>query len=131
MPYLFTYGSLRQEKHNHYVLEHLNAKFHADATIQATLVTDTGYSFPAIKEGFGLVSGEVYEVTEEALKSLDFFEGHPTFYQRRSTVTDAGLPVEAYFGTGVINEKPIYSASSSVRLARTRSTIALDPESQI
>lgn len=88
---------------NHYILEHLNAKFMEEVEIRADLVK-TPYPFPAIKRGSGLVKGEMYNVSDEAIVRLDFFEGNPVFYERRSTYTVDGITVEAYWGTGVIGE---------------------------
>lgn len=44
------------------------------------------------------VSGELWEVTDEQLKELDFFEGCPRLYRRESVeVVGADRPVHAYF----------------------------------
>lgn len=103
MPLLFTYGSLQQGQSNHRILQSLNAKFLEYAAITADIVK-TGYPFPAITRGSGLVRGELYEVDNDALASLDFFESSPEFYERRSTETTDGRVVFAYFGTGVIGK---------------------------
>lgn len=107
MAILFTYGSLRRGQSNHRILLTLAAKFIDKTTLQAELLP-TGYPFPAIKEGLGLevVHGELYEVSDEGFQQLDLFEGNPDFYQRRSAVTTDGIPVFAYYGTGVIGLQP-------------------------
>ena len=69
--YLFVYGTLKKGKCNHRMMS--SAKFLSEAYI-------TGYQLhqaPAItpKEG-SIVYGEVYEVNEALLESLDSFEGH-------------------------------------------------------
>lgn len=102
---LFTYGSLRRAQYNHHILLSVGGKFLSEAQLKADVVP-TSYPFPALKEGLGLAIGEVYEVSPEALERLDSFEGNPTFYQRRTTVTTDGIEVEAYFGTGVIGLQP-------------------------
>lgn len=37
-----------------------------------------------------VIFGEVYEITEECLQSLDILEGHPNFYQRQRIRTPYG-----------------------------------------
>ena len=107
MPILFTYGSLMQGKSNHPYLLALGAKFMEKNAIQAELLP-TKYPFPAIREGLGLAiaPGELYQVSDDALDHLDRFEGHPLFYQRRNAVTTDGIPVVAYYGTGVLGMEP-------------------------
>jgi len=102
---LFTYGSLRRGYSNHHLLLSLGARFFDNGNLQAELLP-TQYPFPAVKEGLGLVHGEVYDLSDEAFERLDFFEGNPDFYQRRDAVTTEGLPVQVYYGTGVIGLKP-------------------------
>jgi gamma-glutamylaminecyclotransferase len=105
MPLLFTYGSLQKGQSNHRILENMATKFVAFDSIQADLVP-TGYPFPAIKRGSGLVTGEVYSVDDDGLAVLDRFEGDPHFYQRRTTTTNDNRQVNVYFGTGVIDSRP-------------------------
>ena len=105
MKFLFTYGSLMRGGSNHYLLDLYGCKFMENTSVRADLVK-TPYPFPAVKEGLGLVSGEMYTFPEEAIKNLDHFEGDPEFYQRRTVFTTEGILVEVYFGTGVINLKP-------------------------
>jgi gamma-glutamylaminecyclotransferase len=101
----FVYGSLRTGGHNHWLLHRLQATFLSTAQIHATK-HETGFPFPAISEGLGLVDGEVYATDANGIQALDFFESHPHFYQRRETTTTEGLKVWAYYGTGVLNSRP-------------------------
>lgn len=103
MDKLFTYGSLMQGGSNHQVLEQCKAVFLKKDTLEAMKVP-TDYPFPAITEGLGLVSGELYEIDRTGIIRLDYFEGHPDFYQRREIITESGEIAWAYFGTGVIGE---------------------------
>lgn len=98
---LFTYGSLMEGGANHDVLVRAKAKFLKKDSLEAIKIP-TKFPFPAITEGLGLVLGEVYEIDRNGLIRLDFFEGHPEFYQRREVHTESGERVWAYFGTGVI-----------------------------
>lgn len=68
---LFVYGTLKRDRGNHYKMK--SAEFLGEAYIQGYQL----HQCPAItpKEG-GLVYGEVYEIDEALLKSLDSFEGH-------------------------------------------------------
>lgn len=92
-----------QGQSNHQILQRIGAKFLGMAQIHAEF-KPTKYPFPAIVErGSGLVKGEIYSLTDEAIDVLDHFEGHPEFYQRRTVFTTDGLLVEVFFGTGVIN----------------------------
>ena len=68
---IFCYGTLKRGRSNHYKMK--SAKFLGEAFI-------TGYQLhqcPAITpKKDGIVYGEVYEIDEALLKTLDRFEGH-------------------------------------------------------
>ncbi len=93
MQKVFVYGTLKKGYHNHYGL--------ADCPMKKAEVV--GYDLhasaylPFVKEGSGIVKGELYEVSEQILLRLDQLEGHPDFYQRVMTeVTTANQKVNAW-----------------------------------
>lgn len=80
---VFCYGSLRKGFGNHGLLVDGKAIYKGDA------FTDGHYTmlhlggFPGIvPKGNTSIYGELYEVDDRLLKSLDRLEGHPTFYHR-------------------------------------------------
>ena len=92
---VFVYGTLRKGQYNHSRLDF------------AKLIEEIDYingemynygSFPAITlESDNRVIGEVYEVDENILRSLDSLEGYPSFYDRKDVVTEKGHKVFVYF----------------------------------
>ncbi|MCX7881775.1 MAG: gamma-glutamylcyclotransferase [Brevinematales bacterium] len=71
---LFVYGTLRRGKKEHSLLA--NSPFVASGYVEGTLY-DLGVGFPALglDEVQGRVYGEVYEVSEDLLQTLDHYEG--------------------------------------------------------
>jgi gamma-glutamylcyclotransferase (GGCT)/AIG2-like uncharacterized protein YtfP len=96
MPLVFVYGTLMRGGANHDVLRRLGGSFVTAATTRSprTLV-DLG-PYPALlalgsREDAAPVTGEVWEITDAALRELDAFEGVPDLYLReRLTVGSAG-----------------------------------------
>ncbi len=84
--YIFVYGTLRYGHERHNVLE--NARFVGYGFIKGFKLYDLG-PYPAIAKENGTVYGEVYEISPETLKTIDWIEGHPTLYKR--------ITVTAYF----------------------------------
>lgn len=79
---VFVYGSLLPCLHNHNYL--LDGKLRRDnATLENYALYDTGSGYPCIlpKEG-GKVLGQVWDVDDETLESLDVLEGVPFLYTR-------------------------------------------------
>lgn len=97
---VFVYGTLRSTERNHELLQKLGCMFVSKAQIRGE-VLNTDLGIPFLMEGLGLVDGEVYATNEQGLRQLDYFEGHPTFYERREVQTESGIKVWVYFGTGV------------------------------
>ena len=63
------------------------------------------------KEG-SEVWGLIYEVTEECLKKLDFYEGHPGFYRRFNvTVEDEGAEKVEALSYEVVDKEPFIPPS--------------------
>jgi len=85
---VFVYGSLLSGFGNHSRLE--TSKYVGNGWLNHAAMYDLG-AFPAVhhgKEHQGGVVGEVYEVDDLTLGSLDALEGHPNFYRRKL------LPIE-------------------------------------
>lgn len=87
---LFVYGSLKRGFHNHSVLT--NEAEPTPATLEGAKMYSLG-PYPAIVlsgDREETVSGEMYSVTKEAVARIDAFEGHPTYYCRKSVVVKDG-----------------------------------------
>lgn len=80
MHYIFVYGTLKKGFDNHRYFLNRDPLFYA--RLQGFVLLEAGRGFPAIKQGDGFVEGEVYEVSENALRQLDALESHPHFYCR-------------------------------------------------
>jgi len=82
----FVYGTLKKDMKNHHIMKNLNAKFIAPATtIDEYPMFDLGNGFPYVqnKPGIGhVLSGELWTVSEDKVKDLDYFEGVPTLYKK-------------------------------------------------
>jgi gamma-glutamylaminecyclotransferase len=78
---LFVYGSLLSGEDNHHHLTRSHRLGTCRTEPSYTLV-DLG-AYPALLEGGTTsVRGELYEVDQSTLMSLDAFEGHPDMYRR-------------------------------------------------
>lgn len=91
-PNLFVYGTLKRNFGNHRVLE--EGEYLQDGRISSGKFTmlDLG-AFPALvqdKEGTD-IHGELYRVNTQSLRSCDWLEGYPSFYNRE--VVDVNLSV--------------------------------------
>jgi len=79
---VFCYGTLKQGHGNHRLLT--NAKFLGEAKTPAKYTMYSTGGFPAVvPEGDTVISGEIYEVTEEEFARLDMLEGYPSMYTRK------------------------------------------------
>jgi gamma-glutamylaminecyclotransferase len=92
---LFVYGSLLAGEANHAMLA--GARFLSEATTAPAFdLADLG-SYPAlVRGGATVVSGELYAVTDEHLRRLDAFEGHPNLYHREMVQLADGRPAQTY-----------------------------------
>ena len=86
---MFVYGTLKKGFRNAVYLE--NARFLGE------IITDPVYSmydfgnYPAVSEmGKIAIEGELYEIDEELLASIDRLEWYPKFYQRMIIETSFG-----------------------------------------
>ncbi|WP_052302336.1 gamma-glutamylcyclotransferase [Bacillus sp. SG-1] len=101
---IFVYGSLRKNQRYHYYLE--DSKLISEqAWIQGKLY-DTGEGYPAVKEGKDRVFGEIYEINQTVLESIDDLEDYKensdnNLYMRQvaEAQTDEG-PVDVIYYTG-------------------------------
>ena len=92
---LFVFGTLKRGGSN--------AARLTGATFVGERRTAPGYclhrlgAYPVlVQTGEGVVSGELYLLTEPHLAALDEFEGCPTLYQRRTIRLGDGTEAEAY-----------------------------------
>lgn len=97
---VFVYGTLRRNQVNHYILARKSHAFLGEGQIHGEVRQST-YGFPCLMEGLGLVSGEIFAVSEEHLSGLDHFECVPSLYVRKQVETTEGLPVWVYFGNAI------------------------------
>lgn len=86
---VFVYGTLKKGKGNHRLLT--EATFLGRAKIKGPYLLVSLGGFPGvIKTQDGVereVSGEVYQINDDILQSLDWLEGHPRFYERHKVRT--------------------------------------------
>ena len=77
---VFVYGTLKEGRGNHRLLR--TSKYLGNYKIgpEFTLYV-RGLPFLTRNEGDGAI-GEVYEITDSVLDSVDHLEGHPNFYTR-------------------------------------------------
>jgi gamma-glutamylcyclotransferase (GGCT)/AIG2-like uncharacterized protein YtfP len=86
---VFVYGSLKNGKGNHSLLG--NSKFLGRCYIEGPhrMLSLGGYPGLVEKEDIpnSKVVGEVYQISEETLRALDYLEGHPRYYCRYKVET--------------------------------------------
>lgn len=79
---VFVYGTLKKGKRAHKFLN--GCDFLCDYDVQGTMYGHGLVPYPMIKLGGAYqVYGEVYKVSDETLKILDQYEGHPHLYKRQ------------------------------------------------
>ena len=80
MKYLvFVYGTLFYDERNHYLLN--TSQFIDEGYIEGFYMYNLG-TYPWITKGKGKVYGEVYEVDDETLSSLDYLEAVGYLYDK-------------------------------------------------
>lgn len=107
MTTVFVYGSLMSGLYNHRRLETDGARFVREASTEASFtLVDLG-AFPGlIAAGSTSVCGEVYDVDDATLASLDELEGHPRFYCRTPIRLATGEEVQAYLLPAIYRRHP-------------------------
>ena len=96
---LFCYGTLKRGGRAHDLLERHNSQFLGEFTTDPTYhLYNIGW-FPGmvIDELIdGGVCGELYEVTQACLESMDQYEGHPHLFRRSDIAVCDGSRAIAY-----------------------------------
>jgi len=101
MATLFVYGTLMKGMRNHVYLE--KATFLGEASTKPEYELLSNGSIPAMRAGSEPVKGELYEVDEETLKSLDMLEEvNSDLYDRRETDI-GGKKAIVYLGENIFN----------------------------
>ena len=112
---IFVYGTLRKgARAFDFYLAGDDTKHVGQTTIRGDLY-DMGWYPGIINAGVpeaGTVVGDVFEVTQETLASLDSYEGYPYLYRRDEIMTDDGQIVQTY----VFNDAEVAAARPLVPL---------------
>lgn len=86
---VFVYGTLKQGHGNHRLLR--GSKYLGRSMIEGRYKMLSLGGFPGLVQSGELpnnrISGEVYQIDEDTLQSLDWLEGHPKFYERKKVPT--------------------------------------------
>ena len=77
--HVFVYGTLLTGLNKIYGNKMDNARLVGSALLNNTILHDIG-SYPGIKEGDGIVIGEVFEIDHTILTNLDYIEGYDNFF---------------------------------------------------
>lgn len=76
---VFVYGTLLKNERNHYLLE--TSKYIDEGYIDGYYMYNLG-TYPGISKGKGKVYGQIYEVDDETLSSLDYLEAVGYLYDK-------------------------------------------------
>jgi gamma-glutamylcyclotransferase (GGCT)/AIG2-like uncharacterized protein YtfP len=86
---VFVYGSLKKGLGNHRLLE--KSKYLGRCFVEGRYKMLNLGGFPGLVQSGQFaetrIVGEVYQITEDTLRSLDWLEGHPRFYTRHKLAT--------------------------------------------
>ena len=86
---VFVYGTLRKDG-SRPITRDFGGEYLGTCTIPGSL-RSLSDAFPALVESKdGLVTGEVYQISDRILDGLDSYEGYPHFYQRKCVSTKYG-----------------------------------------
>ena len=100
--HIFVYGTLKRGFGNHRLLE--DSTFVGKATVTGNFKMISLEAFPMVLEDDEerTIHGELYEIDEKILASLDMLEGYPYLYDRKfvSSVDGGGNQFEAYMYIG-------------------------------
>ena len=101
MATLFVYGTLMKGMRNHVYIE--KSKFIGEATTGPMYELMSNGSIPAMRDGKETVKGEIYEVDDETLKSLDVLEEVNTKLYEKREIDVGGTKAVAYLGGSIFN----------------------------
>lgn len=87
---VFVYGTLRKGHCNHHLLRDANCYGIGNTENCYAMYLKNGYPYITSSESRYLIAGELYSVDDEIFASLDKFEGHPRFYERRDVPVIVG-----------------------------------------
>ena len=99
MSKLFIYGTLKKGYRAHHFLEEHNAVFLEEAATHPRYHLFKLGWYPGMvidEEFYGVVHGELYEVTEDCLEHLDMYEGAPHLFRREEIELEDGSKAISY-----------------------------------
>lgn len=106
----FIYGTLKKNRHNHWLLKEIEATYICTVkTYEKYPLFELDEPFPYLQNNPGIgeeVKGELYEIKDEFIDRLDYFEGSPDLYHKNNIkVTDGYLEydVVTYFKTELLS----------------------------
>jgi len=112
---VFVYGSLKNGRGNHRLLA--QSKFLGRCYIEGKFRLLSLGGYPGLvassKVSDGRIVGEVYQVNEDTLQTLDWLEGHPRYYERQKVATQfknawAYFLPEEYLSKGLPDAGPCW-----------------------
>ena len=113
MKRVFVYGTLMRGGRYHHLIAH--CRFVGKARAAGYALFDLG-PYPAMVEGSGSVSGELYDVDAGTLLSLDELEGAPSYFRRDTLTLEGGGEALGYvFVDASSLESPIPSGDWRLR----------------
>ena len=87
---VFVYGTLKRHYGNHYRISDGGSLFRGQATIKGLMFHIGGFPAVNLEEPWIEITGEVFDVSDKVLKSLDYLEGYPNHYDRQVIETPFG-----------------------------------------
>ena len=99
----FTYGTFRQGECRHDILQSFKPEFIQVITTASEYKLLNLGSFPGMVEGDKAVVGELYNLPEIALNTLDMIESHPSFFCRKEIKLKDGTCAISYLFQRSIN----------------------------
>ena len=130
---VFVYGTLMTGMHNHFRLNNTGVRLLTKldgangAFEMRTRITNAGYPAPVViteGEQENQIRGEVYEVSNQMLITLDRLEGHPEVYRRETVrVGYTTLPGEQWASENMwmyiyVDEIPNPESTEGIRIYR-------------
>lgn len=124
---VFVYGTLMTGMRNHARLEVDSARLISDSAhtigtvIMKSRETHGGYRAPVVmhapaSEPLSIILGEVYEVSNELLGTLDTFEGHPEVYMREKVFVQAENMFEEMWMYFYVTDLPANASQESITI---------------